>query len=119
MIKTRKSVKKEIQQMVRRIVKEFDPDTIILFGSYARGQAGPDSDVDLLVVMPVEGSKRAKQLEIRSALRDVHFPKDIIVSRPEEFQWRKDVVGTIECSAVREGKTLYVREKPPFSKELS
>ena len=109
MIGVEESTKEQIQEMVRRIVKEFDPDTIILFGSQARGQAGPDSDVDLLVVMPVEGSKRAKQLEIRNALHDVHVPKDIIVSRPEEFQWRKDIVGTIEYPAVREGKTLYVR----------
>jgi len=96
--------------MVRRIAAEFDPDQIILFGSHARGLAGADSDVDLLVVMPVEGSKRAKQLEIRTAVRDVHVPKDIIVSRSEEFQWRKDTVGTIEYPAVREGKILYARE---------
>jgi uncharacterized protein len=96
--------------MVRRIVADFDPDKIILFGSYARGQAGPDSDVDLLVVMHVEGSKRAKQLEIRAAIHDVHVPKDIVVSRPEEFQWRKDIVGTIEHPASREGQVLYARE---------
>ena len=96
--------------MVRRIVAEFDPDKIILFGSHARGQAGPDSDVDLLVVMPVKGSKRAKQLEIRGALHDVHVAKDIVLSRPEEFQWRKDIVGTIEHPAVREGRILYARE---------
>ena len=43
-----------IDQMVGRIVERFDPERIILFGSAARGEAGPDSDVDLLVVMPVE-----------------------------------------------------------------
>jgi len=96
--------------MVRRIAAEFDPDQIILFGSHARGEAGPDSDVDLLVVMSVKGSKRAKQLEIRAAVRDVHVPKDIIVSRAEEFQWRKDTVGTIEYPATHEGKVLYARE---------
>jgi predicted nucleotidyltransferase len=95
--------------MVRRIVAEFDPDQILLFGSHARGQAGPDSDVDLLVVMPVKGSKRAKQLEVRAALHDVHVPKDIVVSRPEEFEWRKNIVGTIEHPAVREGQVLYAR----------
>lgn len=109
MAKARASRKKQIENMVERIATEFDPDTIILFGSHARGQAGPDSDVDLLVVMPVKGSKRAKQLEIRAALRDVHVPKDIIVSRPEEFQWRKDIVGTIEYPAVQEGKVVYAR----------
>jgi predicted nucleotidyltransferase len=112
MIRVRNSVKEEIQRLVRRIATEFDPDQIILFGSHARGQAGPDSDIDLLVVMPVSGSQRAKQLEIRSAVRDIHVPKDIIVSRAEEFRWRKDTVGTIEYPAVREGKILYARECP-------
>ena len=95
--------------MVRRIVAEFDPDKIILFGSYARGEAKPGSDVDLLVVMPVKGSKRAKQLEIRAAVHDVGVPKDIVVSRPEEFQWRKETVGTIEHPAAREGEVVYAR----------
>jgi predicted nucleotidyltransferase len=74
------NTRRQIQQMVRRIVQAFDPDGIILFGSHARGQGGPDSNVDLLVVMPVKGSKRAKQLEVRIALHDIHVPKDIIIS---------------------------------------
>jgi predicted nucleotidyltransferase len=49
---------KKIDAMVRRIVQRFDPEKVILFGSHARGTAGPDSDVDLLVVMTVRGSKR-------------------------------------------------------------
>ncbi len=110
MVRAQESVSEKIQHMVRRIVADFAPDRIILFGSHARGQAGPDSDVDLLVVMPVEGSKRAKQLEIRMALHDVRIPKDIVVSRPEEFQWRKDTVGTIEHPAAHGGQVLYVRQ---------
>jgi predicted nucleotidyltransferase len=110
MIRARDSIEEQIQRMVRRIAAEFDPDVIILFGSHARGEVGPDSDVDLLVMMPLQGSKRAKQLEIRAALRDVHVPKDIIVSRTEEFQWRKDTVATIEYPATREGRVLYARE---------
>jgi predicted nucleotidyltransferase len=53
------SVKEAIEEMVRRIVERFDPERIILFGSHARGTANPDSDIDLLVVMPVVGSTRA------------------------------------------------------------
>jgi predicted nucleotidyltransferase len=81
----------------------------ILFGSHARGDAGPDSDVDLLVVMDFEGSTFEKGLEIRLALHDIVIPKDIIVTTPEAFAWRKDVVGTIEWPAAREGKVLYAR----------
>jgi len=104
-----KATSKRIREMVNRIVKQFDPEKIILFGSQARGEAGPNSDVDLLVVMKVEGAKRAKQLELRAILHDIHVPKDIIVSTPEEFEWRKEVVGTIEHPAVREGRVLYAR----------
>ena len=101
--------RKEIRQMVRRIVSHFDPETIILFGSHARGDAGPDSDVDLLVVMPFFGSKLEKQIEIRLALRSIHISKDIVITTPEEFQWRKEIPGTIERPAAREGKVLYAR----------
>jgi predicted nucleotidyltransferase len=101
--------RKEIRQMVRRIVSQFDPERIILFGSHARGDAGPDSDVDLLVVMPFSGSKREKQVEIRLALKTIPFPKDIVVTTPEDFQWRQEIPGTIERPAAREGRVLYAR----------
>lgn len=98
-----------IDRMTRRVVRRFRPERIILFGSCARGDAGPDSDVDLLVVMPVEGSKREKQIEIRLALHDLKVPTDVIVSTPEEFAWRKDIVGTIEYPAGHDGRVLYER----------
>jgi predicted nucleotidyltransferase len=105
-----RTAKRAIDEMVRRIVAEFDPDRVILFGSHATGRAGPDSDVDLLVVMPVEGSKRDKAIEIGVALRDIPVPMDIIVTTPDEFAWRSQVVGTIERPAVREGRVLYARD---------
>src|SRR5580658_2719859 len=98
-----------IQEMVRRIVDKFDPVQIILFGSYARGTAGPDSDVDLLVVMPVEGSKMDKSVEIRLVLREMGLAKDIIVITPEEAENYRDVIGTIIYPAFHEGKILYER----------
>ena len=96
-----------IAEMVRRIVERFDPERIILFGSHARGTAGPDSDIDLLVVMPVSGSKRAKQVEVRLALHDVRAPKDIIVVTPDEVKKYRDLVGTIIRPALREGEVLH------------
>lgn len=95
--------------MVQRIVDRFHPDRVILFGSHARGTAGPDSDVDLLVVMPVAGSKREKQLEVRLALHEFKVSKDIIVTTPEDFEWRKEIPGTVERPAAREGKVVYAR----------
>lgn len=81
-----------------------------MFGSYARGDAGPDSDVDLLVVMPVaKNSRREKQLELRRALRDFQVSKDIVVTTPEDFAWRKEIPGTIERPASLKGKVVYAR----------
>ncbi|HEX9669128.1 MAG TPA: nucleotidyltransferase domain-containing protein [Thermoanaerobaculia bacterium] len=104
------SERKEIRRMVRRIVSRFRPERIILFGSQAHGDAGPDSDVDLLVVMPVEGSRREKAVEIGVALHDIRIPKDIIVTTPEAFESRKEIVGTIERPAAREVTVLYARK---------
>src|SRR5437016_5482399 len=67
---------KQIHQMVRVIVRQFHPDKIILFGSHARGEAGPDSDIDLLVVMPIRGSIRDKRIEIGAALSKFGIPID-------------------------------------------
>jgi len=102
-------IQKLIRRMVKRIVMQFQPEQIILFGSHACGASGPDSDVDLLVVMPVTGSTREKAIEIGLALDDIPIPKDIIVSRPDQFAWRKEIVGTIERPAARQGKVLYAR----------
>ena len=104
------TVRKKIRQMTRRIVKKFDPNKVILFGSYAKGTATKDSDADLLIVMPVSGSKREKGVEIGVELHDVHIPKDIIVTTPEEMERRKNIVGTIAYIATREGKVLYERQ---------
>lgn len=109
MPRTSQSVQRDIERMVQRIVRQFHPERVILFGSHARGEAGADSDVDLLVVMAVDGSRREKAVAIRVALHDIRIAKDIIVTTPEDFAWRKDVPGTIEYPAVKEGKVLYVR----------
>ena len=107
---TRETRQEEIQKMVELIVERFHPEKVILFGSHARGEAGPDSDVDLLIVMPVKGSRREKAVQIGVALQDIRVPKDIIVTTPENFEWRKEISGTIERPADREGMVLYARQ---------
>ncbi len=99
-----------IDEMVRRIVTQFNPVRIILFGSRARGVAGLESDVDLLVVMPVSGSKRRQAALIDLALAGIGLSKDIIVITPEEMERYRDVAGTIVYPALREGKIIYERQ---------
>ncbi len=95
--------------IVERIVKAFAPDRIILFGSVARGEAGPDSDVDLLVVLPEITHRREQGVAIRRLLADLPFPKDIIVATPEEVEQSRWRIASVIWPAVQEGKVLYER----------
>ena len=98
-----------IQAMVDRIVAKFDPEKVILFGSYARGNPTKDSDVDLLIIMSVESTRRQKMSEIYSYVGAVGFPKDILVFTPEDIEKYGDLVGTVIKPALKEGKVLYER----------
>jgi predicted nucleotidyltransferase len=98
-----------IQIMAERIVRDYHPAKIILFGSHARGEAGLKSDIDLLVVLPEVANKRKAAVAIRRILRDLPVPKDIVVTTPEEIARRGDLVGTVLRPALREGKVLYER----------
>lgn len=99
-----------IQRMVKKIARKFDPDKIILFGSYARGEVTRDSDIDLLVIMPFEGSNRLKMAEIYGAIGVVGIPKDILVYTPEQVAKYGRVAGTVIKAAIKEGKVLYERK---------
>lgn len=103
------TVQTAIQKMVIRIARRFKPDKIVLFGSHARGTAGPDSDVDLLVIMPVSGSKRKTQIAIRCAVHDIPVAKDIIVATPQEAEQHRQIIGTLIQPALKEGRILYAR----------
>ena len=98
-----------IRIMAERIVQDYDPAKIILFGSHARGEAGPESDIDLLVVLPEVADQRKTAVAIRRILRDLPVPKNIVVTTPEEIARRGDLVGTVLRPALREGKVLYER----------
>ncbi len=94
---------------VSRLVDRFQPLRIILFGSRARGQARPDSDVDLLVVLPHVGNKHQTLVSMLRVLADLPVPVDVIPTDPDELARRACVVGTVLHSAVLEGKVIYER----------
>lgn len=96
-----------ISIMTDRIVREFDPLQIILFGSQARGDADPGSDIDLLVVFSELTDKRKTAIDIECALADVPVAKDILVSTPEELERSRTRIGSVLRYAQQEGKILW------------
>jgi predicted nucleotidyltransferase len=96
-----------LSEAVERIARQFDPLRIILFGSWARGQARPDSDLDLLVVLSRVDNKRQAAIRIGNALSDLPVSKDIVVTTPDEIAARGDVIGQVLRPALREGKIVY------------
>jgi uncharacterized protein len=98
-----------IAAMTERIVEEFAPVRVIVFGSHARGDAQPDSDVDLLVVLASVDDKREAAIDIRRALAEFPVSKDVVVTTPEELARRGNLVGTVLRSALRESTVMYER----------
>jgi predicted nucleotidyltransferase len=95
-----------IRQFSDRIAREFHPDRIVLFGSHARGDAGDDSDVDLLVIMPFRGPSARMAVEIMMRVRPP-FPVDIIVRTPETVRERVAGGDFFLREALDEGKVLH------------
>jgi len=104
-----KEISSILAEITRRIRAVSDPEQIILFGSRARGDFRPDSDVDLLIVKDNIESTGAEAARIYRALAEISVPVDIVVARPAYIAKDKDVVGTIIRPALREGKVLYAR----------
>jgi predicted nucleotidyltransferase len=100
-------VRESIEEIRRRIVEGFSPEKVILFGSQATGDAGDDSDVDVLVVMDVEGSTLHKAAEIRKSLRGIPISIDVLVVRPDELRAYATRTDTIFPHVLREGRELY------------
>ena len=95
--------------IVERIERRFEPIRIILFGSWARGTARPDSDLDLLVILAEAPDRRRAAVEISRLLSDLPVSKDILVSTPAHLAEYGQVNGLIYRPALREGKVIYER----------
>ncbi len=97
-----------LQEMVDRLVKGCCPTRIYLFGSHARGEAGPDSDYDLLIVVPHSSLPFHKRAQHAFRLLcGIDAAKDVFVLNEEEFERKLPVVSSLPATAVREGRLVY------------
>jgi len=99
-----------VLELSQRIADHFNPDKIILFGSLAAGHAREDSDVDMLVIMPFEGTALDKSLEILER-SDPRFPIDLIVRRPDDTDRRYREFDPLIRDAIDRGRILYERQR--------
>lgn len=98
-------VRRAWPQAMDAIVTTYQPERVILFGSQARGDAGPDSDVDLLVVFDGDVDRRETQVGILKLLRAMPFAKDVLVATPASLA--RPLAGSALADAVRDGVTVY------------
>ena len=96
-----------IQQYAESIVREFQPEKIILFGSHAYGQPTEDSDVDLMVVMPFRGHALDQAFRIRDRLDHPGFPMDLLVRTPREIGKRQAMGDFFIREILDRGTLLY------------
>ena len=102
-----------IQRMVEAIVREAQPEMVYIFGSYGRGDAREESDVDLLIIENTDftpsHSRWAEIKRIRRALSEFRVSKDILVFSKAEFDYWKDASSHVVAQAARDGRLAYAR----------
>ena len=98
---------RQLKELISRIVEAVHPLRIILFGSAARGDVGPDSDVDLLVVMPDGTHRRETMQYLHTQLFGIPVAADILVATPSDLERHRDNIGLIYRTVLREGRVVY------------
>lgn len=96
----------QIRNLCRQIVENFQPEKVVLFGSYAYGKPNEDSDVDLLVIMPFEGRDSQKAIEIRRKIK-TSLPLDLLVRTAEQVKKRVEMEDFFMREITEKGKVLY------------
>lgn len=97
----------DIRDLAARIAAEFRPQRVILFGSHAYGIPHQDSDVDLLVVMPFEGSRIRKAGQVLGRVHPGTFAIDLLIRTPVEMKWRYEGGDPLIREAIDRGVVLY------------
>ncbi len=102
---------KTIQQIVEVIATRLSPRRIILFGSYVRGEAESDSDLDIFVELDPPLPARGRSSQIKQLFDPYPCPMDVVVYSPEEVAYWKQAPASLVASVLREGKVLYERDE--------
>jgi uncharacterized protein len=100
------NVNAEIKSLCQQIVDNFQPEKVVLFGSYADGTPTEDSDIDLLVVMPFIGNNSQKAIEIRTKIK-TKMPLDLLVRTSEQVKQRIEMEDFFMRDVISNGKILY------------
>jgi predicted nucleotidyltransferase len=96
-----------VSEIVEKIVRTFRPRRIVMFGSRARGEAAPGSDLDLMVEMDSDRPPRERMRAVDALFDRREWSMDVLVYTPEEVEQSKDTLGTLLYTIEREGKVLY------------
>lgn len=96
-----------LEHVTKTIVERFHPKRIVVFGSYARGEARPDSDLDLFIEMETSRRPPERAIEVSALFGLRSWPMDIVVYTPEEVRRLRHVIGTRLSVIEKEGKVLY------------
>ena len=97
-----------LAEVVRRLAEAYHPERIYLFGSAARGEAGPDSDYDIMVVVPDQSPPEHRNCDLAyRVLRGLRVAKDVLVWPRAEFEKRLHLNASLPSTVLREGKLLY------------
>lgn len=98
-----------LKEITRTIVAHFNPRRIVLFGSHARGEVGPDSDLDLFIEMETDRRPPERAIAVSALFGLRKWPLDVVVYTPEEVQRLKNIKGTLLSTIESEGKVLHAR----------
>jgi predicted nucleotidyltransferase len=98
-----------LQSIATRIAEAIHPQKIILFGSWARGERGPHSDIDLLIIQESALPRPQRYAQVRRLFWGMGLPMDILVYTPEEFARYQSVPGSFTHTVTHEGRVLYAR----------
>ncbi len=97
-----------LDEMVRRLVTEFHPEKIILFGSYAWGEPNDDSDIDLFVIVPDSTEKPIDRMHrAYHCVSGLGMPVDVLVRPRSQVERYRNVYASLECEVLERGKVLY------------